>query len=149
MKYIITGGQGFIGTNLAKYLLAKHHHVMTIDKISYASNPNIFKKNERFLLKKMDICKAKEIKKLFFKFQPDVIFHLAAESHVDNSILNSEPFIKSNIVGTYNVLKIFHEYQMNINSKSVIIYHCDCWDIGIGIVSTQFFNRREEWIFEE
>ena len=96
MKYIITGGQGFIGINLAKYLLTKHHHVMTIDKMSYASNPNIFKKNKRFLLKKIDICKAKEIKKLFFKFQPDVIFHLAAESHVDNSILNSEPFIKSN-----------------------------------------------------
>ena len=94
---------------------------MTIDKITYASNPNIFKKNKRFLLKKIDICKAKEIKKLFFKFQPDVIFHLAAESHVDNSILNSEPFIKSNIVGTYSILKTFHEYQMSINSKSLLI----------------------------
>ena len=121
MKYIITGGQGFIGINLAKYLLTKHHHVMTIDKMSYASNPNIFKKNKRFLLKKIDICKAKEIKKLFFKFQPDVIFHLAAESHVDNSILNSEPFIKSNIVGTYSILKTFHEYQMSINPKSLLI----------------------------
>lgn len=121
MKYIITGGQGFIGINLAKYLLTKHHHVMTIDKMSYASNPNILKENKRFLLKKMNICKVKEIKKLFFKFKPNVIFHLAAESHVDKSILNSEPFIKSNIIGTYSILKAFHEYQMSVNSKSLLI----------------------------
>lgn len=121
MKYIITGGQGFIGINLAKYLLTKHHHVMTIDKMSYASNPNILKENKRFLLKKLNICKEKEIKKLFFKFKPNVIFHLAAESHVDKSILNSEPFIKSNIIGTYSILKAFHEYQMSVNSKSLLI----------------------------
>ena len=121
MKYIITGGQGFIGINLAKHLLTKHNHVMTIDKMSYASNPNIFKKNKKFLLKKLDICETKKIKKLFFKFKPDVIFHLAAESHVDNSIVNSEPFIKSNIIGTYSILKAFHEYQVSMNSKSLLI----------------------------
>jgi len=121
MKYIITGGQGFIGINLAKYLLSKNHDLMTIDKMSYASNPNILKKNKNFILKKLDICKTKEIKKLFFKFKPDVVFHLAAETHVDNSILNSEPFIKSNIIGTYSILKAFHYYQMRLNPKSLLV----------------------------
>ena len=121
MKYIITGGQGFIGINLAKFLLNKNHHVLTIDKISYASNPNIFKKNKKFTLKKLDICKSRKIKQLFFKFKPDVVFHLAAESHVDNSIINSEPFIKSNIIGTYSVLKTFHEYQTKFNPKSLLV----------------------------
>jgi dTDP-glucose 4,6-dehydratase len=121
MKYIITGGQGFIGINLAKYLLSKNHKVLTIDKMSYASNSNILKKKKNFLLKKVDICKTKEIKKIFFKFRPDFIYHLAAESHVDNSILNSEPFIETNILGTYSVLKSFHEYQSKINSKAILV----------------------------
>ena len=121
MKYLITGGQGFIGINLAKYLLSKNHEILTIDKMSYASNSNIFKENKNFLLKKIDICKTKEIKKLFFNFKPDVIFHLAAESHVDNSILNSDPFIKSNIIGTYSVLKSFHDYQTKSNPKALLL----------------------------
>ena len=121
MKYIITGGQGFIGINLAKYLLSKNHKVLTIDKMSYASNANIFKGNKKFLLKKLNICKTKEIRKLFFSFKPDVIFHLAAETHVDNSILNSEPFIKSNIIGTYSVLKSFNDYQSKSNPKALLL----------------------------
>lgn len=121
MKYIITGGQGFIGINLAKYLLSKNHKILTIDKMSYASNSNIFEKNKNFLLKKLDISKTKETKKLFFSFKPDVIFHLAAETHVDNSILSSDPFIKSNILGTYSVLKSFHEYQSKLNSKAILL----------------------------
>lgn len=121
MKYIITGGQGFIGINLTKYLLEKNHNVLNIDKMNYASNLNIFSEKKNFILKKTDICKTNIIKKLLFKYKPDVIFHLAAESHVDNSILNSEPFIKSNIIGTYSLLKTFNEYQSNFNSKAKLI----------------------------
>ena len=121
MKYIITGGQGFIGINLTKYLLDINHKVINIDKMGYVSNPNIFLKNKNFFLKKIDINKTNIIKKILFKFKPDTIFHLAAESHVDNSILNSEPFIKSNIIGTYSLLKAFNEYQSKFNSKALLI----------------------------
>jgi len=121
MKYIITGGQGFIGINLTKYLLDTNHKVITIDKMSYASNPNIFFKNKNFFLKKIDINRTNIVKKILFKFKPDTVFHLAAESHVDNSILDSEPFIKSNIIGTYSLLKAFNEYQSKINSKALLI----------------------------
>tara|TARA_B100001057_G_scaffold351220_1_gene352714 strand:+ start:807 stop:1781 length:975 start_codon:yes stop_codon:yes gene_type:complete len=121
MKYIITGGQGFIGINLAKYLLSKKHKVMTIDKMSYASNPNILKRDKNFVLKKLDICKTKMIEKLFFTFKPNVVFHLAAESHVDKSIFNSQPFIKSNIIGTHSILKAFTEYQLKKKPKAILI----------------------------
>lgn len=121
MKYIITGGQGFIGINLAKYLLSKKHKVMTIDKMSYASNPNILKRDKNFVLKKLDICKTKMIEKLFFTFKPNVVFHLAAESHVDKSISNSQPFMKSNIIGTHSILKAFTEYQLKKKPKAILI----------------------------
>ena len=109
-KIIVTGGLGFIGINLVKYLLKKNFQVICIDKITYASNKNIFKKNPKFILKKIDICEKKKLRKIIFYYKPDVIFHLAAESHVDNSIKNSKVFIKSNILGTYSLLEVLREY---------------------------------------
>ncbi len=111
-KIIITGGLGFIGINLIEYLLNKKKvQILCIDKITYASNKNIFKKNKNFIFKKIDICKKKDLKKIIFNFKPDIVFHLAAESHVDNSIVNSKIFIKSNILGTYSLLEILREYS--------------------------------------
>ncbi|WP_440938078.1 dTDP-glucose 4,6-dehydratase [Candidatus Pelagibacter sp.] len=110
-KIVVTGGLGFIGINLVEYLLKKNFHVICIDKISYASNQNIFRKNPKFTLKKIDICEKKKLRKIIFYYKPDIIFHLAAESHVDNSIENSKVFIKSNILGTYSLLEVLREYS--------------------------------------
>jgi dTDP-glucose 4,6-dehydratase len=116
MKIIVTGGAGFIGSNLIKYLLKKNHKVLNIDKITYASNLdslNGLNKN-KYKFKKVDIYNNKKLKKIFFDYKPDAIFHLAAESHVDRSIEKQDSFIKTNIVGTYNLLKIAREYFNNL-----------------------------------
>jgi len=102
----VTGGLGFIGSNLVNLLISKNFFVINIDKVSYSSNfdnlKNV-KKNYKFF--KLDINNQTKIKKLLLKYRPLCIFNLAAESHVDRSIDNPLPFINSNILGTFNLLE--------------------------------------------
>ena len=99
-KIVVSGGYGFIGSNLIKYFLKKRYYVINIDKLSYSSNkynleniPN--KKNYIFI--KSDIGNKKKVFKLLKKFNPSLFFNLAAETHVDRSIDGPEAFIKNNI----------------------------------------------------
>ena len=106
-KFIVTGGAGFIGSNLVKFLLQKNYFVINIDNLSYSANPYNLKdigqnKNYRFF--RIDINNKKKVFKILNRFKPIGIFNLAAETHVDRSIDNPENFIKSNIVGVYNLL---------------------------------------------
>lgn len=109
-KIIVTGGAGFIGSNLILYLYQKHSDwvIMNLDKLTYASDPSYLKPlrdSERYYFKKTDLVDRDEVKNIVKAFKPDGVFHLAAESHVDNSILGPEPFIQSNVVGTFNILE--------------------------------------------
>ena len=120
-KIIVTGGLGFIGSNLIDLLLRKNYFVVNIDKVTYSSNfyntKNYSKsKNYRFI--KNDI-RSKKIKKIFFKFKPTGIFNLAAESHVDKSIDNPEIFVQNNIVGTCNLLEAFKDYSKEYRSRLI------------------------------
>ena len=121
-KIIVTGGLGFIGSNLIDLLIEKKYHVINIDKVTYSSNfYNLkeHKKNKRYKFIKCDI-KDKKLKKIIFKYKPSCVFNLAAETHVDRSIDNPESFIQSNIVGVYNLLECFKEYSKNINQSLFI-----------------------------
>jgi dTDP-glucose 4,6-dehydratase len=126
MKIIITGGLGFIGINLIDYLLQNtNHKILNIDFESDISTPNNelpFFKNEKYDFVKQDICKYEEINKIFKEFLPDCVMHLAAESHVDRSITDPLSFIKSNIIGTYNLLDISRNYFDSNNNKFKFLY---------------------------
>ena len=122
-KIIVTGGLGFIGSNLIDLLLKKNFRVLNIDKVTYSSNYyNVkeFKNSRNYRFIKCDI-KDKKFKKILFKYKPDCIFNLAAETHVDRSIDNPQSFIESNIVGVYNLLENFKKFSKKYRSKLIHI----------------------------
>ncbi len=122
-KIIVTGGLGFIGSNLIDLLISKNYFVLNIDKVSYSSNfYNVkdHKKSKKYKFIKCDI-KSKNIIKLLYKYKPTAIFNLAAETHVDRSIDDPKNFIESNIIGVYNLLESFKEYSRKYKSKLIHI----------------------------
>ena len=122
-KIIVTGGLGFIGSNLVELLLQKNFYVVNIDKVTYSSNfynTKSFKSNKNYKFIKCDIGN-KKIKDIIFKYKPACIFNLAAETHVDRSIDNPDDFIKSNFVGVYNLLEAFKNYSKKYKSKLIHI----------------------------
>jgi len=122
-KVIVTGGLGFIGSNLIDLLLKKKFFVINIDKKTYSSNlynTKEFKNSKKYRFIKLDI-KDKKFKEILFKFKPVGIFNLAAETHVDRSIDNPGSFIQSNIVGVYNLLESFKNFSKKNKSKLIHI----------------------------
>tara|TARA_Y100001970_G_scaffold78419_1_gene99869 strand:- start:2144 stop:3166 length:1023 start_codon:yes stop_codon:yes gene_type:complete len=124
-KIIVTGGLGFIGSNLSKLLIDKGFFVINIDKVSYASNfynTLDFKNNKNYKFYKLDINEKNKFLKILNKYKPLGIFNLAAETHVDRSIDDPNQFIKSNILGTFNLLEAFKIYsKKNGNVKLIHI----------------------------
>jgi dTDP-glucose 4,6-dehydratase len=128
-KILVTGGCGFIGSALIRYLITKtSHSVYNIDKLTYAGNLaslHLVKSNARYCFKKIDICDSKKVRKIFSNYKPDIVIHLAAETHVDRSIDNSEKFIRTNILGTYSLLEVSKKYWSKLtgNKKKKFRFH--------------------------
>lgn len=118
---LVTGGAGFIGSAVIRYLINETDHtVVNVDKLTYAGNLESLisvSDNKRYSFEKIDICDAKEIKRVLAQHQPDIIMHLAAESHVDRSIDGPGEFIQTNIVGTYNLLEQARHYWAELESS--------------------------------
>jgi dTDP-glucose 4,6-dehydratase len=113
-KVIITGGLGFIGSNLINILKNKYY-IINIDKVTYASNfKNIDPHIKNYKFYKQDINNKIFIKTILKKYNPSIIFNLAAETHVDRSIDGPEQFIKSNILGVFNLLESIRNYKKKI-----------------------------------
>jgi len=123
-KIIVTGGSGFIGTNLVNYLIKKRYFVINLDKLTYSSNKHNsnIRNSKNYKLIKVDIVKKEQIIGIIKKFKPKAIFNLAAETHVDRSIDGPKNFIHSNIIGTFNILESLRYLQKkNINPRLIHI----------------------------
>jgi dTDP-glucose 4,6-dehydratase len=122
-KVFVTGGLGFIGSNLINLLVKKKYYVINLDKISYASSfynlKNINRKYYKFY--KGDITNSKLVNKIFKIHRPIALFNIAAETHVDRSIDNPKNFITSNILGVFNILECVKHYIRN-NKKFKMIH---------------------------
>ncbi|SFR49163.1 GDP-mannose 4,6-dehydratase [Thiomicrospira sp. ALE5] len=114
LKILVTGGAGFIGSAVVRHIINDTDYaVVNVDKLTYAGNLESLKSvenNERYAFEQVDICDAVELKRVFNQHQPDIVMHLAAESHVDRSIDGPGEFIQTNIVGTYTLLEQARAY---------------------------------------
>lgn len=129
MKIIVTGGAGFIGSAVIRHIIKNtDNEVLNIDKLTYAGNLESLvdvESNPRYSFKQIDICDPKAIERAFNEFQPDLVMHLAAESHVDRSIDGPAEFINTNIVGTYTLLETARQYWQALKDakKSNFRFH--------------------------
>ena len=115
---LVTGGAGFIGSAVIRYLINEtNSNVLNIDKLTYAGNLESLEtvsNNPRYQFLHADICDKSAMTKAFQDFQPNIVMHLAAESHVDRSIDGPMDFIQTNIIGTYNLLEVARNYWQNL-----------------------------------
>ena len=112
---IVTGGLGFIGSNLINILNSKNYFVINIDKLTYASNlKNINSRIKNYKFYKGDINNKNLIKNILNKYNPSIIYNLAAETHVDRSIDGPKNFINSNILGVFNILESIKNHKNKI-----------------------------------
>lgn len=121
--YLITGGCGFIGSNFIHYLIEKKlaDVIINLDKMTYAGNVENLNKIEKlsnYTFIKGDICDPKLVRQILHKFNPNVIVHFAAESHVDRSIDGPTEFIQTNVVGTLNLLEESKEWLKSLKSDA-------------------------------
>lgn len=119
-NFLITGGAGFIGSAVIRYILDNtDNKVINVDKLNYSSSLSSLKKyngNSRYNFAHVDICNPAALKIIFKKYQPDIVMHLAAETHVDRSIDDPLVFIQNNIIGTYNLLDQSLKYLNKVKS---------------------------------
>jgi len=151
-KILITGGCGFIGSNFIHFLFGKssfQEKIINIDKLTYAGNrENLAEIEEKFLNKRyffeqVDICNHQQLEKIFQKYEPDVIIHFAAESHVDRSIHEPASFIQTNIIGTFNLLELTRKRFEKGNN--ILFHHVSTDEVFGSLEKSGFFTERNPY----
>lgn len=129
LKILVTGGAGFIGSAVVRHLINNtKHHAVNLDKLTYAGNLESLlpvSASERYAFEQADICDAAAMQRIFAEHQPDIVMHLAAESHVDRSIDGPAEFMHTNIMGTYTLLEAARSYWNHLpeERKSAFRFH--------------------------
>lgn len=152
-KILITGGAGFIGSNLIQHIINKtSHSVVNVDKLTYSGNLESLvsvSSSKRYFFEEVDICDETEIKRIFNEYQPDIVMHLAAESHVDRSIDSPSEFIKTNIFGTYVLLERSRSYweKLKRSKKNEFRFHHVSTDEVYGdlVDKNELFTERSSY----
>ncbi|WP_032094874.1 MULTISPECIES: dTDP-glucose 4,6-dehydratase [unclassified Alteromonas] len=121
MKILVTGGAGFIGSAVIRHIVQNtKDEVVNLDKLTYAGNRESLpgcEKSPRYKFEHVDICDSNELARVYETHQPDIVMHLAAESHVDRSIDGPGEFMKTNIIGTYNLLEASRTYWQSLSGS--------------------------------
>ncbi len=129
MKILVTGGAGFIGSAVVRHIIRDtQDSVVNLDKLTYAGNLESLvdvADSDRYYFEQVDICDRTELDRVFSEHQPDMVMHLAAESHVDRSIDGPAAFIETNVMGTYHLLEAARQYWSSLEeaNKSVFRFH--------------------------
>ncbi|MFZ3420157.1 dTDP-glucose 4,6-dehydratase [Vibrio harveyi] len=129
MKILVTGGAGFIGSAVIRHIIRDTQDtVINLDKLTYAGNLESLAEvsdSERYHFEQVDICQRDELDRVFAKHQPDLVMHLAAESHVDRSIDGPAAFIETNVMGTYHLLESARQYWSTLDEtrKAAFRFH--------------------------
>ncbi|ATI46496.1 dTDP-glucose 4,6-dehydratase [Vibrio parahaemolyticus] len=129
MKILVTGGAGFIGSAVVRHIICgTQDTVINLDKLTYAGNLESLvdvSESERYYFEQVDICDRAELDRVFSEHQPDMVMHLAAESHVDRSIDGPAAFIETNVMGTYHLLEAARQYWSGLEDarKSAFRFH--------------------------
>ena len=144
---LITGGCGFIGSSLVRKIVTDNlFKVINVDNLTYAGNLeslNEIRGSENYFFEKVDISDFNSLKDVFFKHKPNYVMHLAAESHVDRSISNSDVFISTNIIGTHNLLKCSHQLinEPNFNKDNFRFHHISTDEVYGDLEDGDFFTE--------
>ena len=148
-KIMITGGAGFIGSTLINYLINEtDNFVLNLDKLTYAGNLKSLEsisESSRYRFVKGDICDKSIVSELFIDFKPDIVMHLAAESHVDRSIDGPINFIKTNILGTAVMLECAREYWNTLQKKNFLFHHISTDEVYGSLNETDLFTEQSNY----
>ena len=146
MNILVTGGAGFIGSNFLNLFAPRYpeHKFINLDKLTYAANILNLKDIENspnYTFEQGDIADYERVTEIFSQYDPDIVIHFAAESHVDRSILGPAEFIQTNIIGTFNLLEAYRKFWSKSKKQKKVFHHVSTDEVYGSLGKTGYFSE--------